>query len=432
MTNVLELENTTSAAKSADVYLIRSNGVPGSKLRVDLGANSKQDIILNELPGFAADAYGVIKVVGSLSGRIFYYRTQGSAFANFEFAFSVTLKEAMTDSSFVNFNTNQPSLAGEDQDNLVANWLSVVNLSSGAKTFLVRKYNQSGVAVSSTSVTVGSYERVDLDGGHIVPGVGNVGLIEVIPQNGGEYLAQLMRYGYGSNGSFDFAFPLNAVPVSTQTTAVALSTMSNSQNWVELSNASSVTSPFRVEFYDQAGSLSGTQSVTLDPHSQRHFNVNSVIGDSAIGHALIVPEGSAPAVAESMYYFRSTSSGKVLSMYGSQARATFSTEHVGAYNLYLGMSNYLKLSNPGNSGGQIELVVLSGSSELASKRIFVPPHGSIDVPLHDSHSFNTAKNTYGVVKIKPGTYTNLIGEVLRLRYDPSGTEFEFVAPTDLQ
>ena len=432
MVNILELENTSSSAAAADIYLVTSSGVPASRLSINIPANSKQDVILNELPGFVADAYGVVKVVGSLGGRIFYYRPKGSAFSDFEFAFGVALQEAMTTSSFVNFNTNQPSLAAEDQGNLVANWLSVVNFSATQKSFTVLKYDQSGAVIASTSIRVDPYGRVDLDGGHVVPGPASVGLIEVIPEDGGEYIAQLMRYGYAKDGGFDFAFPLNALAASGQATAVPLSTMSESQNWLELSNTSNVHSVFNLDFYNQQGELSSNQIIALDSRAQRHFNVNSIIGDSGIGHVLITPESSGSSIAASMYYFRSTSSGKVLSMYGSCARTPFSRAELGTYNLFLEMSNYLKLSNAGTSSASIELVVLSGSSEIGRTSIDLLAHTSIDVPLHDSARFGTTKDTYGTVNITPQAGTSVIGEILRLRYASTGADLEYVAPTDLR
>lgn len=434
MVNILELENTSTSPTSAYVYLVRSDGVVGTKQLVTLDPSSKQDIVLNTLSGFQNDAYGVIKVVGSLSGRIFYYRPAvAGTFDNFQFAFGVQLADASSNTSFVNFNTNQPSTYALDYSNLVANWLTIVNVSASPKNFTVRKYDQSGGILSESSMSISSYGRVDIDGGHVNPGPAYVGLLEIIPDSGTEYVAQLMRYGYARENGFDFAFPLDASSGFSSASALPLSTTGNAQNWLEVTNASNSTSSFGIKFYSQSSQLLDEKNISLGAHSQMHFNINEILGSGAIGQAVITPESRKKGIASSMHYFRNSQTGSILSMYGSRARSPFSDSKLGSYNLYLNMSNYLKLSNTGDTSTQYNLSVRSFGVELARETVGLAAHASVDIPLHDATRFSTSANTYGVVNIEPqGSATSYIGEIFRIKSSSSTGELEFVAPTDLR
>jgi len=45
----------------------------------------------------------------------------------------------------------------------VANWLSVVNVSSSTKAFRVRKYNQAGALLNTEPIALAPFARVDTE-----------------------------------------------------------------------------------------------------------------------------------------------------------------------------------------------------------------------------------------------------------------------------
>jgi hypothetical protein len=429
MTNVLELENLNDGDVTVNVYVYSGSGSHAVTIRETISARAKKDILLANYPGFAADYYGVVRVDGEVRGRVFYYRPQGEGFSSFDFGFGVELSKAMRGTSYIGFNTFQPSDNPFEAGNLVANWLSVVNLGSSSAEFTVSKYNAAGVVLSSETKNIASLSRMDLDGGHIDPGPQNVGLLKVTPRSSQTpYLAQLMRYGYGSAGDFDFAFPLIAV-VGRQEIYAPISSMAGIQNWLEVVNVSEGSADVVVKFFNQTGAEVNSFSGTLLARSQLHFNASAALGAAAVGHAAISSTSGAVLAAQSMYYFRDSTDGGITTMYGSQARADAGGELTGGYNLFLGMYNYLKLVNTGPLAINVDVTLTSLFSAGSSHTYVLPARSSLDLGLHEGSVFGTQANSYGALSVEAQS-GEIITEVLRLK--PGGVAaFEFVAPTPL-
>lgn len=430
MVNILELENNSNASVSSDVYLVRPDGVVGEKKRVTVAAKSKQDVILNDMYGFESDVYGLIKIAGELEGRITYYRPTGGSFDNFEYAFSVDTTAGETSSTWVGFNTYQPSSNPDELGNLVANWLTIANLSSTSKSFTVKKYNQSGALLAQEGVTLGAWERRDIDGGHVVPGASNVGLIQVAPQSASPYLAELLRYGYSSSGGLDFAFPLNSHTGETSEFSVPLSTTASAQDWLEVANVSSSTSQVSLTIRNASGGVALQTTLNLAAREQQHININAILGDGAIGRAFLTPISGKSTIANSMHYFRNSSSGSILSMYGAEGRAASSDTILGSYNLFLNMHSFLKLSNTSSQATTYRLRVTSPLvSGSTIEYVSVPAYGSVDVDISAGRFSQAQANTYGVVEILPYTGgSDFSADMLRLRFDNNGL-LQFAAPS---
>lgn len=432
MTNILELVNDSNQTVSAAIHLYRIDGSLASQTDVTLAPQVQQDIIVNSLDGFTSDSYGIIRVTGSVKSRLFYYRSPNGQFDSFEFVFGLPLSSPTTGASYVGFNTFQPSMNPQDVHNLVANWFSVVNLSSSRQSFTLKKYDGYGTLLSSEHFSVSALGRVDLDGGHLSPGPANVGLLELIPDNtSAPYLAQLMRYGYAATGGFDFAFPLVAKRSSDKPLHVPVSGRLGAQNWVEVINTSSVTTNVTVDVYDASGNIIGYTNVELQPHGQVHIDVNSVLSEGTRGHATITSSVSNAVIAENMFYFRSAVDGSIVSMYGVQGRVARSNSLTGSFNLYLNMENYLRLANTSGSQVSVDVTITSLASLGSSRTLTIAPYGAIELPLHQTSIYGTAKDSYGKVSVTPGSSVGIIAEVLRLRYSPYYGELEYVAPTNM-
>ena len=430
MVNIVELQNRSGATVTGQVNVFNSQGTLVSSNYVAIAANSQQDVVLNGLAGFGADNFGIVQISSNVEGRIFYYRPVGGIFTNFEYVAGVRMTPARTGNAYVGFNTYQPSGNAAELGNVVANWLSIVNLSATAQTFTVRKFNFNGGLISSTAVSIPASSRLDLEGGHLDPGPFNIGLIEVIPQSGStQYLAQLWRYGYGNNGTFDFAFPLIARSGTSSMLTVPLGSQYSAQNWLEVATTGSAV-VVDVAFYNAGGALLTTQVLNLESHGQFHINATAILGANAIGYARITPRTSVGLVAQSMFYFRNDTTGSITSMYGSQAASPVTTAANGTYNLFLGMENYLKLTNPTNSAIQVDVDVTSNFSAGSSRTVTLPANSSQQLSLHDTGEFGTAVDTYGVVTVTPVSAAKVSHEILRLKREVNG-QIQFAAPTAL-
>jgi len=431
MTNIIELVNSSNSAVTAQVNMHSIDGTLISSNFYAVAANSQQDVILNSLQGFSVNSYGLVQVSSNIGGRVFFYRATDPAFSNFEFAFGLPLQSPQTGTSFVGFNTFQPSFNSFDQSNLVANWLSVVNLSTSAQSFSILKYDSDGSLLASQFVTVAAKSRSDFEAGHTVPGPSHVGLIKVVPaSNSTPYLAQLMRYGYGANGAFDFAFPLRTGSGSTSTIVVPLGSTFAVQNWLEVLNASDSANNVAVTVFNANGTPVGSQTMSLAARSQVHINVNGVLGDQALGYARVATQSGLPVVAESMFYYRDSGTGSITAMYGSQADTSLQSSKRGSYNLFLGMENYLKLTNTTDATESFDVTVMSPSSSGSSRTVQLGANTTVELPLHSGAVYGTVPDSYGNVVITPssGSYRYL-SEVVRIKGNPV---VQFAAPTGLQ
>lgn len=423
MANILELQNPTSSAVTARVNLMDSTGRIRSSTLVTVPALDQFDVILNSLTGFSADAYGLIQVSSNVTGRISYYRVNTSDTSAFDYSFSLPLRNGITNTSYVSFNTFQPSTNISQQSNVVANWLTVVNLESSAKSFAIRKYNSEGSLLSQNFYTLDAKSRVDIEGGHSDPGPNNVGYLEVAPSDtSAKYLSQLTRYGPSSSG-FEFAFPLEATAANTTTKYLPIGGMDRSQTWIEIVNTGSTSSSNTLKIYDRNGTVLYNGSVDNSARSQTHFNASTYVPSGSVGIAEITPTASKPFIAQSMVYYTLTD-GSIAALTGLQANPTSSSSIRGSYNTFLSMSDYLAVHNPLSSSSTIDLSVLSQASSGSSYTLIVPAKSTLIYNLNDS-AFGTVTNSYGSVILSPRAGSAVFGYTYRVKLE-TNSNVQFV------
>lgn len=439
---IAELINGGSNTGAVRITLFNQDGTVASSENRAVPPGGQTDVIISDMAGFQANSHGLLKFDFcdmDFDGRMSYYKADGSG--DYEFAYSIPFNAPLYGDSAVSFNTFQPSLNPDDAGNLVANWLSIVNLSSTAQAFTVEKYDSTGNLLSTQSLALAGGERRDVEAGHINPGPSNVGYIKIRPSNPlAAYQALIVRFGAndsfgaGTNG-YSFAFPLIAKAGNGEDIFVPLTTTVNSQNWLEVVNTKSSTVTASIFFYQTSrsgGDLVDTQTVALAPNSQIHFNVNERIGNARLGYAKISPNSSNSIIAQSMVYTYNEETGGIVSMYGSQAREAIGDDLFGSYNLYLDMFNYLKLINVSGSDITVDLTINNGSSSNMST-VFIGANGSRDLPIHNGIRFGTSPNTLGAIKVEPSSSGSLIAELLRIRTETaSDGEIDFIFPTSVR
>lgn len=428
MINILELQNPTSTAVSAQVNIIDTNGTIRSSTLVTVPAQDQFDVILNNLSGFGANAYGLVQVSNNVTGRVSYYRANSVNTSAYDYSYSVPLRDGITNTSYVGFNTFQPSSDASQLSNLVANWLSIVNLETTSKSFAVKKYNQAGVLLSQASYTLSGRNRVDVEGGHVNPGPNAVGYLEVVPTDtSARYISQLIRYGYGAT-DFEFAFPLEARAASTTPKFFPLGSGATNQNWLEIVNLADTESLVNLKIYSQNGTTLFDSSVFNFARSQTHFNASTYIPTGSIGFAEITPNGNS-FMAQSMIYYK-LPSGSIASLTGIQPIGSSTSNVRGSYNLYLSMEGYLQIHNPLSTNSIVDVSIISQASSGIS---FTETLGAKETKSYYLNSgYGTVANSYGSVLVTPRSGSSILGTTFRVRREGSTPDIQYVNPGTLE
>ena len=433
MVNILELVNPTDESV---LVTVTRHGLDGSVLNnvsFSIGPRKQFDLIVNGLPGFEQDSYGLLKIsfVGKLDGRTSYYRLAADGVSH-EFAFSIPLLNPNYDTTALAFNTSQPSLNPAQAADQVVNWLTLVNLSPNTKLFRVNSFNQVGGVLSSKTVTVAGFARADIDGGHGFAGPNVVGLHQIVPADPqAPYIAQLNRYGanaaqaYAASG-YRFAFPLVAHAGTGVPVALPLHAGATEDTWLEISNTKSSNTTVSVQYLDAAGNSIYFEQMQLGAFQQFHVNAEAVLAKTGAvsGSAIVTADRPEALLAQSMRYFRN-GSGTVTAMYGEQMDEPLGAALAGSYNLFLGMQNTLRLTNtlPVQVSTEVQVTSAAGTRSVT---ISLAPNSTQHIALAATRSLSLEANTYGLLSIRASTPDAVSASLLRSRTLNAGTPAERV------
>lgn len=85
--------------------------LPSSALLNPVNIMPDSDLIINDLPGFRKDAYGLLQIdfTGELDGQTFFYLPTSSALSAFEFGYAIPFTNSIQSKSIVGFNTYDPA-----------------------------------------------------------------------------------------------------------------------------------------------------------------------------------------------------------------------------------------------------------------------------------------------------------------------------------
>jgi|GEM_PF-5621695 len=433
MTNILELINPLGSTQSITLTLYSISGAVLHSESFSLAANAQLDRIVNDMPNFVTDSYGLIRIEfsgASFDGRMSFYRSRDS-FQSYEYAYSVPFRNPNRGTTGVGFNTFQPSTLASQANFQVANWLSLTNLASSTKSFSINTYGQNGTILAARQYSIGANSRLDVDGGHVIAGSSVVGMHQIIPADrDSPYLGQLVRYGTnagaGSTASaYFFAFPVEARTAIGSPHNLPLSTQFAETNWLELINTRSTTTTVNLTIRNQAGTAVHSQALALGPFAQHHINVGALLGAGQIGQAVVQASQANSLIAQSMFYFRGES-GAIQAMHGSSFLEPLVNSQYGSFNLFLGMENWLRIFNGSSTSQELTLTTsLAGTSTNLTYTL--PANSGLNLPLHEFSTYGTAVDSYGRLQLFTNTGSGIFAELLRVR--PYQTQIDFSMPT---
>jgi hypothetical protein len=442
LTNILELANLNDETVRLRVALRDSGGEIVNSVDLQLAPKEQRDLILNEFSALTVPAYGVVEVISTagVSGAVTYYRSTpassrlraGFDTGDFDFAFQIPLTAPSYTAKPFLFNSMQPSFRMADGSVPVFNWLTLVNLAPSTKQFRVETRLEGESTSVSKVVELPEFGRIDLDGGHggesrFTRGVHKVSAIE----EGTPYIALLTRYGGTADPNrFAYAFPAFGVnPVSI------VSTGGGAVTWLEVANDGDSEISVKARALDVGGNEIFLETLEFAPNENRHFLINDWIGNNATASLRLVKRsGEGDLHAQAVSYFYSPVNGSIETAYLNSSPSIAAPLRHFSYNLYLGMSNWLRVSNTDLQERNFQLSTIAPSDSgdpLSSLSITTPPSGIVELDIHNASRFGTSPNTYGLVELDFQLNYATPVDLIRVKPTESG-RFDFIMETSLR
>ena len=443
MFNILELVNPQQEEATAEVRFFDIEGKLVYSRDITLPAGSQFDLILNNLFHFKRDSYGLVQVRGTMSGRLVFYKQAANSAAFLdknEFAYSVELLERRAGSSFVGFNTFNPTTAAVDAAFPVWNWLSVVNLSAVRQEYSIERFAQDGSLIDTRQVFVNGFTRADINAGHdLVFERGRlVGLLKVTPrQSSAPYLALNTRYNFNNRlGSFEYAFSQTAAVPGSSSTRLSFHRTASSRSWIELLNASSEPLEYSATWYNADGSIAEMVSSAdspqffpgIAPGAQVHVPADFFTPGKEPGHVQINSERDEALIARMLYYDYSNIPSAI-SAFAFPETPAADDSLTASYNTLLGMESLISVSNFSASEVSGSVTLKAGFDEFARAELSIPARGSRTLSVRSLVGEPLAGQGYGTVTFTPNATADVGMYVLRSHPAPdaSGADFAFPA-----
>ena len=438
MINIVELINPTNELLEVSVSLYSLAGTLEHTTVVRIQPFGQYDLIVNELPGFIPNSYGLLEIEfsGALDGRTSYYRPNTLA-QFYEFAFSIPLLQPTYGRSLVTFNTHQPSTNLLEAKHAVLNWLTVVNLEADEKVFRISSFDNVGNVLESRAVAVPGFGRKDLDGGHLFAGTGHIGSHQIHPEDpAAGYLAQLTRYSSNAAATaaataYHFAFPMSARAGIGRTVHLPVSGATEEDNWLEIASSVSRNTSVEIGILGAGGEEVWVETIALSPFAQRHIDASSLLRAQGFTHgsAVIRPSEENSIVAQSMRYFRSASNGSVTAMFGVGMIEALALDLVGSYNLFLDAENWLVLTN---TTAEATTALITSATNDAQHSISIPlaAQQTVRIPIHDTPELAAQPDSYGLLSVRASNPGAIAGGIIRKR--SNNGRIDLAIPTDLR
>lgn len=415
MFNIEENANYNSNAKSLTSTMYDIGGNPVDSTTLSIASGGQTDLIVSGMSGFAPNSYGLVCSPSSsstLNSRMMFYKLDPSG-TSYQFAFAAE-NNARSGEQYVFFNTYQPSLAPQDSQNFVANWVQisnpVENSPAEALTGKLYFYSMEGRQIDVQEVTVPAGGRTDVSAHRL--GASKVGICQWVPDDPAAiFQVRNVRYLYDNNGavdSFESAFQLPGVIGRSDSLVVPVDT-TNASAILEVGNSSGMRqTSISIQLYNASGQLVAGFNNTLAPRASQHFILDSYL-TSQRGIAVITGDS---IFAVGMEYLR-RSDGGIYSLYGIPAAPQGGSVVRGSYNQYLNQESELWLVNRGTADSATFSLVRSDGNVRANNVSVGLPQNGLEVVQVSAYE---QPENYGVATV---TGENKLAWLLRRR----GTDY---------
>ncbi|MCB0322281.1 MAG: M23 family metallopeptidase [Bdellovibrionales bacterium] len=399
LAQVLELKNVGLGPLEVQVTLYDITSSARGSVVVRLLPDIQQDLIVNDLTGFEANSYGLVCVATEattpFAGQLVSYQLTEDGYA---LAFTSAFQPARTGEQYLIYNTYQPSLLPEDRQNLVANWLQVVNESEESADGSLAVFDASGNQLEARTLTFQPGERKDLPLHEV--GKFRTGLVRWTSASGSGFRLKQNRYYYGPAGMTDLcgAVSLGAQELLRAGGVAAFDTR-NQTVALEVANAGDEPASVSVKLYDASGQEVSTQP--LDIVISARGTGGLVLNDYApnvLGSIVVTPRGSADALAAYMMSYGRTDRGGLTYAGTTPLTASPQSSLRGTYNSFLGQQCRIRVTSTGvtQQSARVSMTRFDGTRILERQRLRIPARGTVELDLCEHED----QEAYGVVELE--------------------------------
>ncbi len=465
--NFLELTSAGSEGFPVDVTIYNLLGEEMISTTVTLDANSQQDIDVNALiisacasnPSVCSafedldgngviDTYGVVRLdffeeeVDSnkvLLGRMSNYK-QSTDGLSYDFAFAKELRNASQGTSYSTSNTFHPLGVG-----VIPNWTEVINLDTeNSKSFTYNLYTMNGALVYSNEFTLSPLGERDIQGGHELLDVdGNpfpgVYLVEVIPDDASaDYLMSVSRYSINADGTYNYAFAVDSRGGSTDELFAPITNEDRSvvdcallTNWLEVVNVLPSEVQATVIFRDEDGSVASTDTVTIAPKAQYHFNAGVLLDSGKLGLAEIRSSVPNALIAQSLVYYQDCDRNQMQTAYSTSAKVrNRETEATGTLNTFLNMESVFRAFSTRGSSVSTNFTVSSFTGDSANDSLSLSAYNGDEIFISNNSTYNFPTSANGTIQMTTSTAGDVFAQTLRVhrKVEAGRVRLDFIMP----
>ncbi|MCB0322475.1 MAG: right-handed parallel beta-helix repeat-containing protein [Bdellovibrionales bacterium] len=354
-----------------------------------------------------------------------------------EYAFVLPARPPLRGATAGTFNSMNPQ-GGERP---VYNWLSVYNPGELPLEGAVQLYDQQGNFLEAFSIdSMPAGAREDFPLGH--ERGQTVGMYRIVLFDDEQpYGAFLTRYSQADDGSFTFAFPLQARSGSCEPTLLPISTMDPATNWGELANPGLREVRARITIRGADGRELHSESRTLKSFAQEHLYINAHLGERAVGTLEVTCEDAEDSeqalLAQSLFYGH-PSSGTTEVQWAYATQAPLAAVQPGdalavPVNTHYEAANWFKVLNASAEAALVQhsAYALDGrkvdliAEEPSQRNLFtIAPQGTSDVAVHQL----AGSSFVGTAAVSSPTLESvLVAEMLRV-FPATGGGIGYIMP----
>jgi len=411
LSQVLELRNAGCGTAAVQISMYAADGSSETLGTISLEPSTGQDLTVNSLTGFTANAYGQVCATvtsgnpDTLDAQLAYYKRSGSTF---EFAFADAISFERTGEQYLTYNHSFPSGDKAERSKPVRSFVQVSNAESSSQSGNLVFYDKNGQELKSVAVNLAANGRQDVNTRENITGR-TAGLIVWQPISAtAKFRLTLHRYYYDSRGRLQDTVAVPALRSSGAELIAPLSTVKR-LSVLELSNPLNSASAVSIFLSNAKGELiTFPPTITIPAHGTTRFHLHKYL-KSKRGRVTIQPS-TGQAVVASVFEYGLTRKNRLKFANSGPVRFSSGSEQKGTYNNVLGGCRLRVANSTGNA--QTAVVSMTRSDGTA---VSIP--SPLNVPANGEAELNVCSNdnqsTYGEIAITPSVTEALVAEIVR-------------------